>query len=191
MSIQFNLLPWREELRQKKAKNTKSTLVGGALIGLILSGLFYGYKKLEIGSKDETISYLNTEIKEIAPQKLEKKKLEAVRTKVRNQINSIKYLQENRASATHMLEDLSGAIFDTVFLTGFSLVNGDVEIEGIAENDAEISSLMTNLKDSPWYLNPVLVSYSRENKGRDEKRFNITSKLVMPEVTKEVKDGEK
>lgn len=182
MSIQINLLPWREEQRNKKAKSSVAFMIGGAILGVLVAGGYYGYLEYKNSDYTKATSYIQAKIKALEPKKKTLDELKQRKIKLNNQLDSIEALQENRASATHMIEELSIAMPEEVFLNEFSLSNGgNVTIEGEAKNDSEIAKLMTNLRASEWYIDPSLV-FIRQDQGQtgEIKSFMITSKLQLP-----------
>lgn len=181
MAIQFNLLPWRDELRAKKEKSVKTSLGIAAITGLALGGLYYGYEKIRLGDHNAALAQITRANQDIQPQIKEKRELDALKIKLNNQIDAIEALQADRASAAHMLEELSDANNQDLFLTEFTLRDGNVNITGIAKNDTEISDLMKKLRASQWYQEPRLINItSAPDLGEEVKTFNITSQLLLP-----------
>lgn len=181
MAIQFNLLPWREQLRAKRAKRSKVSMGLAFVVGLCLSGAYYGYEQIRLDDHNKAFELVSNANKKLEAQLKEKKELDALKIKLKNQIASIDALQADRASVAHMVEELSNANTQELFLIEFSLKDGFVEIVGIAENDSQISDLMKRLRASEWYQDPTLIEIvSEHDLGEEVKRFKITSKLLLP-----------
>lgn len=192
MAMQFNLLPWREERRHKKANKNKGILLVGVMLG-VLGGLgYYAYEKIRLDDHEEALKYVQNKNKALIPLLAEKKKLDMLKEQLNLQIDAIESLQADRASVSHMVEELSNANSQELFLTRFSLVDGNVNISGIAENDSQISDLMKQLRKSEWYQEPRLLEIVSEPElGEEVKRFSITSQLLLPgsELQKEKQGG--
>ncbi|MBS9778493.1 MAG: PilN domain-containing protein [Gammaproteobacteria bacterium] len=181
MAIQFNLLPWREEKRNIHTKNTKNALMLSCVIGLVLGFAYYGVKKISLSDHEKAYELIKNKNEALQPLLKKKKLLDAMKKQLNNQIDSIESLQANRASVTHMVEELSKANNQELFLTEFSLTKGVVNITGIAKNDSQISDLMKKLRESKWYQEPKLLEIIRKPELGDEvKRFAVTSKLLLP-----------
>lgn len=181
MAIQFNLLPWREELRTKRANRNKYSLISAAILGLALGGAYFAWEKVRLNDHQEALSLVTNKNNSLKPKLKEKKALDELKTKLNNQIDSIEALQGDRASVSHMVEELSSANIQSLFLNKFTLNDGQVEITGVAENDSQISDLMKQLRKSPWYQEPKLVEIiSNAQIGEETKSFKITSKLLLP-----------
>lgn len=186
MAIQFNLLPWREERRAQKARLNKAVLLVAAVLG-VAGGLgYYGWEKVRLDDHNNALGYITQKNKSLEPKLREKKELDALKKSLNKQVDAIEALQGDRASVTHMLEELSSANSQELFLTQFDLQNGRVSITGIAENDSQISDLMKRLRESEWYQEPQLVEIiSMPKQGEEVKRFRITSNLLLPGTEKE------
>lgn len=186
MAIQFNLLPWREERRAQKARLNKAVLLVAAVLG-VAGGLgYYGWEKVRLDDHNNALGYITQKNKSLEPKLREKKELDALKKSLNKQVDAIEALQGDRASVTHMLEELSSANSQELFLTQFDLQNGKVSITGIAENDSQISDLMKRLRESEWYQEPQLVEIiSMPKQGEEVKRFRITSNLLLPGTEKE------
>ncbi len=181
MAIQFNLLPWRDEKRNKHMERTRNALILACGLG-VLSGLgYYAFEKVRLSDHEKALKLIGDKNKALLPQIAEKLMLDAMKKQLNNQIDSIESLQANRAAVSYMIEELSKANTQELFLTEFNLVDGIVKISGIAKNDSQISDLMKRLRKSLWYQEPRLLEIvSKPELGDEVKRFSITSRLLLP-----------
>lgn len=190
MAIQFNLLPWRQERRKKRAKNNQVTLILGALVGLLAGGGYYAWQKGVLEDHNKALAVLKERNQKLEPLLKEKKELDELKVLLNNQIDAIEALQANRASVSHMVEELSNANNQELFLKEFVLNNGAVTISGIAQDDTQISDLMKKLRASVWYQEPKLVQIISDKKlGEEVKAFTITSQLLLPGTQQKKEDG--
>lgn len=181
MAIQLNLLPWREARRQRRANTAKLILIGSMVLGLLLSVGFYLWESARLNDHRKALALVTQVNNALHAQLKEKRTLDSLKATLNKQINAIESLQANRASVTHMIEELSEANDQSLFLTTFSLANEQVQITGIAKNDRQISNFMTALQQSSWYQEPKLISIvAQENLGAEVKQFTITSRLLLP-----------
>ncbi|PID65508.1 MAG: hypothetical protein CR975_06880 [Gammaproteobacteria bacterium] len=192
MAMQFNLLPWREERRRARAKRARNTLLFGLFAGVLLSAGYYAWEKANLADHERALQFVINKNNELKPRLKEKEKLDRMKEILTHQVDSIEALQANRASVSHMVEELSVANNQELSLTGFSLTGGEVSISGMAKNDSQISDLMKKLRKSKWYQEPRLLEIvSEPEKGEEIKRFSIVSKLLLPgdQLTKEDDNG--
>ncbi len=180
MAIQFNLLPWREEQRQAHIQKTRNILLFGVFFGLVAGGCFYAWKQAVLSDHQSALQYMINKNNELKPLLKEKKTLDEMKEILTHQVEAIKTLQGNRESVSHMIEELSVANNQELFLTDFSLTDGQVSISGIAKNDNQISDLMERLRESKWYQEPRLLEIiSVPEKGEEIKQFSIVSQLLL------------
>lgn len=181
MAIQFNLLPWRQERRRRKLKNNKLTLILGAVLGLLLGGGYYAWQKGTLDDHTKALATLRDSNQKLEPLIQRKKELDKLKILLNNQIDAIEALQANRASVSHMVEKLSNANTQELFLKEFVLNDGAVTISGVAQDDSQISDLMEKLRESVWYQEPELIQIiSNKKLGEEVKNFTITSQLLLP-----------
>lgn len=181
MAIQFNLLPWRQERRRRKVKNNKLTLIFGVLVGLLAGGGYYAWQKGTLGDHTKALATLKDSNQKLEPLVQRKKELDQLKVLLNNQIDAIEALQANRASVSHMVEELSNANTQELFLKEFVLNDGAVTISGVAQDDSQISDLMEKLRESVWYQEPELIQIvSNKKLGEEVKNFTITSQLLLP-----------
>ncbi len=192
MAMQFNLLPWREEQRKDHIKKTRNILLLGVFLGLVASASFYTWKKAVLSDYEDAYRYMTEKNNGLKPLLKEKNALDRMKEVLTHQVDAIQTLQANRESVSHMVEELSVANNQELFLTDFSLTNGQVYISGIAKNDNQISDLMEQLRKSKWYQEPKLLEIiSMPDKGEEIKRFSIISQLLLSssELKKETDNG--
>jgi|GEM_PF-7115920 len=191
MATQFNLLPWREIKRANKRRNNWTTLIVISLLGILMGGLYWLYQNGQLGDSQKALHDITRLNRSLQNDLRTKRELDRIKKSLKLQVKAIRTLQGNRASVTHMVEELSKANSQDLFLTEFTLKDGQVDIQGIAKNDAQISNLMTKLEISPWYQEPQLIEIiARPRLGEEIKRFKITSQLLLPGSQEEEK-GEK
>lgn len=185
MAIQFNLLPWREALRAKRLKRNQTALVIAGILGVLAAGGFYAYEKTRLDDHERALQLVKSKNQSLQGKLKEKRELDNLKIELNKQIDSIEALQADRASVTHMVEELSKANSQQLSLTEFRLKDGSVNISGIAENDAQISDLMKQLRNSEWYKEPELVEILSDKKLEGEiKRFRVNSQLLLPGTAK-------
>lgn len=186
MAIQFNLLPWRDERRTKIINRNKYSLIAALIIGALAGGGYYAYETARLDDHEQALALIKSKNNALQHKLKEKKELDALKIKLNHQIDAIEALQGDRASVTHMVEELSVANDQSLFLTEFALKNGAVEIRGVAENDTQIADLMKELRASDWYQEPKLIEIvSNRPLGDEVKSFSVTSQLLLPGTAKE------
>ena len=172
----INLLPWRDELRKRREKEFIITAVIAALMmGGVVLGVHLHYES-RIAYQDQRNTFIETEIsaldkkiKEIENLKKERDSLIA-RTKV------IQDLQAGRPEIVHVFDELVTTLPDGVYYTKVAQKGRGLNLQGVAQSNARVSSLMRSLNTSTWFENSVLV----EIKTNPEKETAVRlSKFIL------------
>jgi len=180
--IRINLLPHREEKRQAQ-KRQMGVIAGGVAILGILSVLL-GYTIIAgiIEYQKGNNEYLKGEIvkldKDIADIKALKDKTQSLlaRKKV------VEDLQTDRSSSVHLLDQLVRQLPEGIYLKSIKQNGKIVTIQGYAQSNARVSTLMRNLEESPWLESPNLIEVKAvtvNNVRANE--FTLTVKLSAPQ----------
>lgn len=189
MMTEINLLPWREARRKSRQQEFIIMLAGAAIIGLAIWWLWSQSIQASINNQtsrnqfiEQNIAKLDQQIKEI--QDLEKQRAELIaRMKV------IQDLQGNRPSVVHVFDQLVRTLPDGVYYTSVERKGDSLSINGVAENNNQISSLMRNLANSPWFDEPTLKTVAA--KGENANVFTLTVKQSAPSADADDKGGKK
>ena len=138
--IKINLLPYREELSQKKKQKFNVMMAASGLIGVGLSVVAFVGINQAISTQESRNSFLEGEIKtldraiaEIASLKAEKEDFLAKKQKVEE-------LQSKRFEGAQIIDTLNQLIPEGVFLISVSSSNEkNYEIKGKAASDNRIA----------------------------------------------------
>jgi type IV pilus assembly protein PilN len=152
----INLLPWREELRQKRKKEFVTAVFGAILVGGLLA---YGYKLTVQGwtsAQNGRNEILRTEIAELDKQIEEIDGLENQKERLLARMQIIDQLQRSRPEVVHLFDELVDALPEGVYLTEVKQSTDRVEISGSAQSSTRVSALMRNIDDSSWLKSPGL-----------------------------------
>ncbi len=192
MSVRINLLPHREE-RRKRGRQHFAVLGGlTAVLGLVIVGAGYLYVSRLIATQDERNAFLKSEISKLDKEIAEIKKLkdEIAALLARKQI--IETLQADRAQTVHLLDQMVRQMPEGVYLRTLTQRGLGVSVQGYAQSNARVSTLMRNIESSPWLASPKLVEIkaSTVNKKRLSE-FNMTLQLKRTQLADAPKDAAK
>jgi type IV pilus assembly protein PilN len=172
----INLLPWREELRQKRKKEFLVAAAGAVLVGVALTfgaKLFYQGLISNQESRNET---LRAEISELDKQIDEINGFEAQKARLLDRMEIIDQLQRSRPAAVHLMDELVAILPAGVHLTEVEQTGRKVELTGNTQSNGRVSSLMRNVDQSEWLRTPVLGGIETTGSGpvaEGEFRLNV------------------
>jgi len=155
--IRVNLLPHREQKR--KARREQFYALSGLM--LVLAGLiwFLGYTVLNgyISTQEGKNAFLKKEIAVLDKQIDEIKKLKEQTEALLSRKQIIESLQANRTETVHMFNELARQVPSGVYLKSVKQAGQTITLNGLAQSNAKVSTLMRNLDDSPVLDKPDLV----------------------------------
>ena len=182
----INLLPWREE-RRKVRQNEFYAILGAAAIAalLVFGGIWYNYK-LQVDGQLARNAYLTEQIK-LLDDKIKKiEELDRRRGQLIARKNVIEQLQANRWQLVRIFDDLVRTIPDGVRLTSVKATGEQLQIDGVAESNARVSSYMKNLEVANLVTNPDLAgTYATGPDRRSRYVFTLRVTIKKPEGVEE------
>jgi type IV pilus assembly protein PilN len=183
---QINLLPWRDERRAELKQEFLVILGGVAAFGVFVLAMVHFFFTNEIQTQNDRNAYLNRNIAELNKKVEEIRELQRKRTQLLDRMRVIQELQGNRPIIVRILDQLVRTVPDGVFYTELTSSNQIIKINGIAESNNRVSSLMRRLDGSEWFTEPNLDGVRAEpNFGDQATTFNMTVNLQLPSAGEE------
>lgn len=180
---QINLLPWREELRKEKRQEFLAVVVGMLVLGGVLIFAVNYFIDSKISSQNGRNQFLSGEISKLDNKIGEIKDLQKRRDQLVDRMKVIQALQGNRPVVVHILDELTRTIPDGVHYTKASKSGVSLRLEGVAETNNNISKLMRNLDESPWFKNPNLATVNNVVvQGVAMNKFILSVGQIMPDL---------
>ena len=163
----INLLPWRDELRKRREKEFIITAVAAAaLMGAVVFGVHLHYKGL-IEHQNARNQFLETEIAALNKKIEEIQELQKERDRLIARTKVIQELQSGRPEIVHVFEEIVNTLPDGVYYTKIAQSGRNLSLQGIAQSNARVSSLMRSLEASEYFQNPRLLEIKADDKGDD------------------------
>jgi type IV pilus assembly protein PilN len=183
----INLLPWREELRQERKKQFGYAMVAVALAAVFTLFILDQYENGRIEQQQRRNAYLKENIAVLDAQVAEIRDLQRKRTQLLERMRVIQELQGNRPIIVRIMDQLVRTVPDGVFYTNLESKDGQISIEGVAESNNRVSSLMRNLDGSDWLTEPNLDAVrAAPEYGDQATTFSLTVKIDLPEAGEEM-----
>lgn len=161
----INLLPWREELRQKRKKDFTLALVGALLIGGLLAYSYKMFVQFQINNQTARNELLREEIAALDRKIEEILSLESQRDRLLARMDIIDRLQRSRPEAVHLFDELVNNVPEGTFLTAMRQTNDRIELNGTAQSSTRVSAFLRNIENSQWLRQPGLEIISTVDQG--------------------------
>ena len=192
MNVRINPLPHREERRQRGRQHFAVLAGLTAILGAVVVGAGYLYIAGMISTQDQRNAFLRSEIAKLDKEIAEIKKLkdEIAALLARKQI--IETLQADRAQTVHLLDQLVRQMPEGVYLRQLRQRGLSINVQGYAQSNARVSTLMRNIESSPWLATPQLIEIKASRVGSKRlSEFNMNLQLKRVQLKEAPKDAAK
>jgi len=171
----INLLPWREELKQKRDARLRNAIFFGWLLACGAAFLMVKYWDGRIDNQNSRNQYMQTEITALEDIIKEIEGLREKRDEIVERLEVIQNLQADRAQIVHVFDDLVQKMPEGVYLEQINKKATALNVQGFAQANARVSSLMRNLDASSWFKSPKLKIVKNTNQeGLELSQFNLS-----------------
>ena len=171
--IKINLVA---EARGEKAARAPLVSMGPGglnnyiILGLLLLGMaFVGVQYLRLSS---TLKGINREIEEnqreyerLKPIIAEVEAFKKKNAELKHKIEVIEQLKANQFGPVRIMDEISKALPDLLWLTNLDLEGNTVTLKGQALDENAVANLITNLAASPFFAEPTLRIMQQDERG--------------------------
>jgi type IV pilus assembly protein PilN len=181
--MRINLLPHRQIKRAERQREfgLMGLMAAGAACAVIFLGwqLFNSQKDSQIernGRLEKAITGLDKEIADI-------KDLKDQINNVLERKQIVENLQTNRSQAVVILDELTRQLPEGLFLKSIKQAGNVITLEGVADTNARVATLVRNLSVSNWMELPNLVEIQSATVNNiKQNNFTLTVNLKVPKV---------
>jgi type IV pilus assembly protein PilN len=186
--IRINLLA-PERATQKK-KKTAAAAAPGAFQAYLLLTLFAGgaafvcaagwwYKTSQIKDLDQRIEAAKKRQRELQAIKAQVDAFQAKKQLLESKVNLIERLKNEQKGPVHMLDEISKALPDYVWLTQLEQTGNSVRFQGESNSLTAVADFISALQRSGWFPTMDLVSSQEQNKIV---QFQLAGTFSNPEL---------
>lgn len=173
MTIDINLLPWREVQRERRSRRFLVILSLAALLGAVGAwGLSLWYEQALDAQQRRNdhvlmqIQHLDKDIKAIHDY-------QALRERMLAQIELIGELQASRPQTVRVFNQLATSLEEGVYYTQLSRQGQRLDIVGLAETNRQVSDQMRALAATEVFATPTL-SEVQADEASGHRRFDMS-----------------
>lgn len=171
---QINLLPWREEARQKQQQEYLTALLASAIAAALLMFAVSSYFGGKIDSQRARNSFLQAETAILDQKIQELNQLKQQKQDLEQRLKLVQELQQSRNLLTQLFNAMADITPQGVYLTRVEKQDRLLKIEGKSESNNRLATLVRNIEQLDWLHSPSIQTIQV-----DEIRPKILSKFVM------------
>ncbi|AVV84848.1 PilN domain-containing protein [Shewanella putrefaciens] len=170
----INLLPWREEAREKHKRDYIGILALVFLGAAILVYIALSLLEMMTDEQRGRNAYLQSEIQLLETQIAEIKKITERKKDIERRTEIILNLQQSRNLPTHVLDELVRVVPAGIYLSSIEKKGSLLLIEGRSESNNNVANMMRKVKASEWLTDPNMQSIvTQDDELRQLQRFNL------------------
>jgi type IV pilus assembly protein PilN len=184
--ILINLLPHREEKRQRRKTAFFAGLGLAALVGVAVAGLWYLVLQQLMASQVERNAFLGSEISKLELQIKDIANLKSEIESLKARQRAVEDLQIDRNVPVHVLNELVKQVPEGVYLSSVKQDGQTLTLVGVAQTNERVSEFLRNTAyNSQWLEKPDLVEIKVATNpvapgARDQKRlFNFSVRVMV------------
>ena len=153
--IMINLLPHREERRQRKKIAFFAGLAVAAVVGAAVVGVWYLVVQQLISGQHQRNEFLQARIKELDIQIKDIASLKAEIASLKARQKAVEDLQIDRNVPVHVLNELVKQVPEGIYVTAVKQEGQRLTVSGIAQTQERVSELLRNTAySSEWLVKP-------------------------------------
>ncbi len=189
--IRINLLPHREQKRAARQRELAFMAGAASVLALLIVFMVHTILNTQIENQGARNSFLETEIKKLDDQIAEIKVLKEQTQAMLARKQVVETLQSNRSSVVYLLDQLVRQLPDGVYLKAVKQNGDNISLQGYAQSNARVATLMRSLEGSPWLQTPNLIEVKAATiNNLRASEFSLNVKLVPPEAAADKGKGE-
>lgn len=152
----INLLPWRQEERERRNKEFITLVAAVTLLALLTAFATWSYFNNELDEQRDANALITQENTRLDTALVEIDSLEQRRDDIVSRMQVIQDLQGRRPVPVHLWDDLAKAMPAALYLNNLKRENNTLILTGLADNPNVVSSLIRNLDASKWMGNSAV-----------------------------------
>ena len=177
----INLLPYREEIKQRKQQQFKVLMLSAFAVGLGLAAATYLGIDNAISNQEGRNNFLQTEIDRLDRELGEIDKLQQEKEAFLAKKLKVEELQEKRYQAAYILDSLNTLTPDNTYLTALEAESPtSYKISGHAISDNKIAVMMRSLPSTGIFLQPELLSIKKVDNYQEFTLKSSINQVNMP-----------
>lgn len=181
--ILINLLPHRQEKRQRRKIAFFAGLGAAAVAGLVIIALWWFVLQHLISNQQQRNQFLSAEISRLEAQIKDIATLKAEIEALKARQKAVEDLQTDRNVPVRLLNELVKQTPEGVYLTSIKQTGNVVAVNGVAQTNERVSEFLRNTAyGSEWLTRPELVEIrvGGQGAGRDARRlFDFSMRLNL------------
>jgi len=134
---------------------------------------------------DQDIARAEVETQQLRSVLTQVQKFEARRAQLQQRVTLIEQLRRGQTGPVHVLDEISKAVPERLWLTEMSQKGQDITLAGMTTSLSGVSDFVANLEGSTWFKKPVDIidsEMSNDPKNGELVKFSIKATIHNPDA---------
>jgi len=154
-------------------------LIAGIVLGLLVAGGWWFMLHRQLAAKDQEIAAAQREVDELQAVIKEVEEYKAKKADLERKIQVINDLKANQRGPVQIMDEVSKAVPELLWLTDMDVNNTNIALRGSAFNMSAVANLIDNLDRVEAFAEPVLQdAVQRQGQGGRSEVYDF--RLVFP-----------
>jgi len=183
MGIEINLLPWRQAQRERRGKRFNLALGLMAVLGLGGGYVMTFYYDHQLAVQQQRNEHIRSESVLLKQDIQDMHDDEESRDIIRDKIDVFSQLQQGRGQTVRVFNALSASLQKGVYYSKLSRAGQRLSLNGVAEDNYQVSDQLRALEVAPVLGVPVLSQVEGDEQG--SRRFSLSVDQRLPAAVEE------
>lgn len=179
--IRINLLPVRAAQKKEKLRGQIAVLILSLILVVAACGGIYANQLMRIEAVRDEIRANKQESDRLKKTIGEVAQFKKMQQELRGKLDVLDKIKQGKKGPVHLLEELSSAIPDKVWIESFKEADGVISIKGGGLNEEVVAEFLRNLEASAYYQGVELQVIEQETRGViKSQKFSLTCRVETP-----------
>ena len=149
-------------------------IVGGAILGIIAAGLWWGWEKRQLSNRRDTVAVKTAEAQRLDAIIKEVEEFTKRKDNLQKRIDLINQLKQNQKGPVRIMDNVSKDLPDLVWLDKMTMSGGQITLAGHGLNPNAIANFVENIKNDPLFEEPDLSKVEQQSPNPPVYAFDMT-----------------
>ena len=159
---------------------------------VLLVGWWFWSLRQSSQQVDEDIARAETETQQLRSVLAQVQKFETRKAQLQQRVTLIEQLRRGQTGPVHIVDEISKAIPDRLWLTEITQKGDDLTVVGMTTSLTGVSDFVANLETSSWFKRPIDIIDSQmasDPKTGDLVKFSVKATFTNPDAPAPVPAG--
>jgi type IV pilus assembly protein PilN len=179
--MHINLLPVRAAQKKEKLRGQVVVLILSVLITVGVCGVAYAALLSSVDKVNKSIRVKEEKIRVLKKTLGEVTEFKKKKANLAEKLDILEKLKDGKSGPVHLLDELSLALPDKLWLESFKESGGTIDLSGVALSEEKVALFLKQLNQSPYYKDVELqVIEQKSQSGVRVSKFKVVAKVEAP-----------